>query len=207
MPVDQFTVGELFAVLGTNPCGLCHQCQIGRSTICTGSHTPIGIGCDGGFAEFVKVRFENVVRVPSGVSAKAACAATDALLTPYHGIKTVAKLCEGERVVVIGLGGVGMNAFLISKLLGGRVYVTDIKAEALEIASCSGATLALPSEDLESDLKSTLITLVIDCVGRRSTFDLAQRIVSPGGRILLLGLQRQALKGQVPQTWERKLNC
>lgn len=34
---------------------------------------------------------------------------------------------------------------------------------------------------------------MIDCVGKQVTFDLAQRVVSPGGRVLLLGLQDESL--------------
>lgn len=71
--------------------------------------------------------FTNAVKVPEGVSAASASACTDALLTPYHGIKTTASLQPGENVVVIGLGGVGMNALAISKLLGAQVYATDVK--------------------------------------------------------------------------------
>lgn len=140
------TTGALYAVLGTNPCGACALCTAGRDNICVGTKEDFGLGRDGGefpfffppkfradggakqgFAEYVTASISNVIKVPEGVTAAQASAATDALLTPYHGIKTLAKLQPHENVVVVGLGGVGLNAFKIAKIFGSQVYATDVK--------------------------------------------------------------------------------
>jgi Alanine dehydrogenase/PNT, C-terminal domain len=59
-----------------------------------------------------------------------AAVATDAALTPYHALKTIAGLKAGETVVVIGLGRLGLNAVAIAKLLGASVYGADFKVIA-----------------------------------------------------------------------------
>lgn len=60
--------------------------------------------------------------------------------------------------------------------------------KALDTALSLGADLALPSDQLEKALAATSVKLVVDCVGSQATFDLAQRIAAPGGRIVLIGL-------------------
>lgn len=169
------------------------------------------------------------MKVPEGVTAAQASACTDALLTPYHGVNTISNLQPEENVVVVGLGGVGLNAFKIAKLFGAKVFATDLKVRtpshsssfrrtsrllrlflqpsALEAALAAGATAALPSGDLEHLLSapdSPPIALVIDCVGSASTFSLAQRLVAPGGRVLL-GLHDPALQWDVARNIEREV--
>lgn len=72
----------------------------------------------------------------------------------------------------------------------------SFQKEALDTALTLGATVALPGSDLEKELvdkpQNEPIGLVIDCVGVQTTFDLAQRLASPGGRIVVIGLQNIA---------------
>lgn len=176
--------------------------------MCLATKAAIRLGTDGGFAEYVVLDHGNLVKVPEGVTPAQASACTDALLTPYHGIESIAKLQPNENVVVVGLGVVGLNAFKIAKLFGAKVFATDLKVSALEAAVAAGATAALSSADLENLLSATgapPISLVIDCVGIPSTFFLSQRLSGRGGRVLLLGLQDPALRWDVAQNLVREV--
>jgi D-arabinose 1-dehydrogenase-like Zn-dependent alcohol dehydrogenase len=46
---------QLYAVLGINPCTKCDECREGWHELCSGDKKNIGLGRDGGFAEFVAV--------------------------------------------------------------------------------------------------------------------------------------------------------
>lgn len=84
-----------------------------------------------------------------------------------------------------------------------------LQPEALKSALAAGATAALPSADLTALLaqpSSPSIALAVDCVGLPSTFTLAQQLVGPGGRVLLLGLGSPTLAWQVQTNLLREVS-
>jgi len=203
VPAGKFTEGDLYSVIGTNPCfnaTKCVECATGGDNVCGFTQDRIGLGRDGGWSEYMSVPFETLVKVPAGVSAKVAAVATDALLTPYHGIAGVIGLKKSQNVLVIGLGGVGMNALAIAKHFGGKMYATDVKPEALKAAMELGIEAALPKAEIVALLTAPgapRIDVAIDAVGIQSTFTLAQTLVGRRGRVLLLGLMEPNLTWHV----------
>ncbi|KAL8277209.1 hypothetical protein RQP46_010382 [Phenoliferia psychrophenolica] len=134
VPIPEPKEGEV--LLRVQAAGLCHSDLHVLHGVYRG--TPMG-DLSVRFAEFVTAPAENVVLVPEGVSPAQASACTDALLTPYHGIREIANVKSHENVVVIGLGGVGMNALKIAKLFGNEVFASDVK----RIAAPGGRVLLL----------------------------------------------------------------
>ncbi|KAL8277448.1 hypothetical protein RQP46_010170 [Phenoliferia psychrophenolica] len=207
--VAGFTPGDRFALVGINPCHSCATCLAGRDNICIGDKFNFGMGRDGGFTEFVLAPAANLVAVPDGVTSAQASICTDAISTPYHAITSMAKVQAHENVVIIGLGGVGMNCFKVAKMHANQVFVSELKQEALDAASAAGATAALPATDLEALLSrpsAPRIDVVIDCVGVPATFQLAQRLAASGGRIVLLGLGSMRLEWNVVENALREVN-
>ncbi len=102
-------MGQAVALYGPNSCGDCRFCRTGQENLCP-SGPALGLGIDGAYAEFVRCRARSAIPIPDGVPFEQAAVATDAVLTPYHALKSVAALRPGEIAVVIGLGGLGMNA-------------------------------------------------------------------------------------------------
>ncbi len=187
--VTEPAVGQLVALYGPNACGDCRFCRAGDENLCIVGPA-LGLGADGSYAEFVRCRARSAIPVPRGVGAASAAVATDAVLTPYHALATVAALRPGESAVIIGLGGLGMNAVQIARLLGATVVAVDIAAEKLVQARTAGAHETLDSRDdaAVAALAARLPDLVADFVGIDATVTLAQRLVRPGGRVVLVGL-------------------
>lgn len=184
-----FKKGALYAVHGPNPCGNCAYCRTGRDNLCDSpSRAYIGLGADGGYSEFIKVPARNIFEVPAGVSPEVAAVATDAVLTPWHAFKTLANINQGDTVVVIGLGGLGMNGVQIARALGAHVIASDVRESCLEVAQQLGANEVFHSKELEEKLKGHKIDVVGDFVGRESTFKQAQVLVRPGGIVAVVGL-------------------
>ncbi|KYG68014.1 alcohol dehydrogenase [Bdellovibrio bacteriovorus] len=182
-------VGGLYAVHGPNPCGDCTYCRTGHDNLCNGpGRTFVGLGQDGAYADYLVVPARNVVEVPKGVSPEVAAVATDAVLTPYHAIKTLGEVQTNSKVLVIGLGGLGINGVQVAVALGAKVTATDLRESSLELAKKFGANETVNSKEIDKKIKPASFDVVIDFVGRDSTFTQAQTFVRPGGTIVLVGL-------------------
>jgi len=185
---DTLKKGALYAVHGPNPCGNCLYCRSGRDNLCDSpTRAYIGLGADGGYAEFIKVPARNIVEVPQGVSAEVAAVATDAVLTPWHAFR-LANVRQGDTVLAIGLGGLGMNGMQIAHALGAHVIACDMRESSLDMARQLGADEVFHSKELEEKLKGRKVDIVGDFVGRESTFKQAQTLVRPGGTVCAVGL-------------------
>jgi propanol-preferring alcohol dehydrogenase len=138
-------VGAAYLVYGPVGCGRCKACSRGQDTYCENAaempYLGMGLGRDGGMAEYMVVPVRNLV--PLGdADPVAAAPLSDAALTPYHAIKTALPHLNGggKFALVIGLGGLGQMAVQILKALtGATVIATDMKEEAMAKAAASGA--------------------------------------------------------------------
>jgi len=181
--------GQMVAVFGPNSCGDCRFCRRNEENLCP--HGPsVGLRADGTYAEFVRCRARNAIPVPEGVTPAQAAVATDAVLTPYHALRGVARVQAGETVVVIGLGGLGMNGVEIARLLGAFVIAVDLQPEKLTYALAHGAHEVVDGRDPAAvqALAAREPDVVADFVGVEETLRTAQQIVRPGGRVQLVGL-------------------
>jgi 6-hydroxycyclohex-1-ene-1-carbonyl-CoA dehydrogenase len=137
------------------PCGECDLCRNGRGNICQNQLMP-GNDFDGGFASHIKVPFKFLCPVPDSVlkthSLEQLAVIADAVTTPYQVIKK-SGLKTDDFAVVIGVGGVGIYAALITKILGAKVLAIDVDDQKLQIAQENGVDAVLNVKDL--DIKAT----------------------------------------------------
>jgi propanol-preferring alcohol dehydrogenase len=125
--------GDQVVVTGGWGDGTCRLCQAGDAQICSHGKWP-GFSFYGGYAEFLPVPYEYLIRVDKKYNLKAEELAplTDAGLTPYRGIKKLrnAGALGPDRVLaVIGIGGLGAYATQYAKLLSsGATVVGSVEA-------------------------------------------------------------------------------
>ena len=146
--VQTLSVGDRVMVPFNIFCGTCWFCARGLFSNCHNvnpnatavggiygySHTTGGY--DGGQAERVRVPFADVgpSLIPEWLDAEDALLMTDALSTGYFGAQ-LASICEGDTVVVLGAGPVGLFAAKSAWFMGaGRVIVVDQLEHRLEMA-------------------------------------------------------------------------
>ncbi|KAJ5783078.1 hypothetical protein N7457_004852 [Penicillium paradoxum] len=191
----RFKLGDRIALLSVPGCGLstCTECSRDLAQLCPdGMHH--GIGQDGFYAEYVAIDVRSAIPLPDGVEPAVAAVATDAVTTAYHGITRRAEVKKEETVFLFGLGGLGFNALQIVRSIGARVIVSDIRQEKLDAA----LELGVPSEDIVPVGKSVQefvkehglqgkIDTILEFVGGPQTFQDAQEIVRPAGKILCVG--------------------
>lgn len=118
-------------------CGRCEQCLSGNENLCP-ELTWTGVMQDGGYQEFVLAKADYVVPLPDSLDFTEAAPLMCAGLTVYSGLRH-ARFEPGDKVAVIGLGGLGHLAVLYARAMGGRVAVlstgADKETEARELGA------------------------------------------------------------------------
>ena len=122
--VRSVTVGERGLVYFYVGCKDCEMCRTGRENICF-SIKRLGFELPGGFAEFVKLPAYNFCPVDEPISYPEMGILPDAVATSYHALKTMAGMKVGEDVMIMGVGGLGIHAVQIAKLMGAKVFAID----------------------------------------------------------------------------------
>ncbi len=154
---------ERVTVAPTVPCGVCHYCREGHSTVCR-NVMDIGSSCDGGFTEYLlvppaAVRSAAVNKVPKGVSS-AAAALTEPLACCLNAQQMLA-VTAGDSVLVIGCGPIGcLNAMLARALGAGRIIMADIDDRRLQMAEVARADAYVNSSEI--DLKERVLAKTSD---------------------------------------------
>lgn len=145
-----------------------------------------GLVADGGFGHTVIGKVEQLVRIPESVSYAQAAAGTDAGQTSRHALR-VGGVQEGSRVGIIGLGGLGLTGARISVLLGAEVYAAEVNEDVWPLALERGVKKCV--RDVE-ELAEFELDIIVDFAGFGTTTVGAIRAISPGGRIVQVGLGR-----------------
>jgi D-arabinose 1-dehydrogenase-like Zn-dependent alcohol dehydrogenase len=185
-------------------CGSCAPCRSGHPMSCASIQAP-GLHIDGAFAEAIRVPSDCLVRVPEGASLAAAAVATDCVATPYHALKCRGGMKGGERVAVIGVGGLGGQTTRLAKVLGAsQVVAVDVSSAALERAGRFGASdtvLAVPGEDPAPrihELTGGGVDLAVECVGSPDTIAQSANALGRGGTLVIVGVCMQPPRIDLP---------
>ena len=138
-----------------------------RVGVCpSGVAAPAGVFNDGGFADQHRCPEADLARVPDGLSWALAAAATDAGMTSYHAIIKRGRASAGQKVGVIGYGGLGQIAARAAMLAGAEVHVAEPKDEVWELARAAGVAGVVADA---ADWAGQSFDLVVDFAGFGTT--------------------------------------
>ena len=173
-------------------CGTCKYCLSGRTNLCR-NLVRVGFERDGSHEEYCVIPAANAFKVANWVPFDQMTSITDAVGCIYNAIKNRAKVQPGHRVLILGTGGLGMNAIQIAKIFGAEVYATSRQKEKLDISLEMGADAAVNTK--EQNLYDEIVRLtngemcdvVIDNIGIKSSINESLRLVCPGGRVIVAG--------------------
>ncbi|MGP6087122.1 alcohol dehydrogenase catalytic domain-containing protein [Antarctobacter jejuensis] len=204
--VTDLKEGDRVVVTLIRACGTCPNCAGGKPTICIGDRTtdavltrpdgtPVASAmfC-GAFAERVVVDQSQVVVMPEDMPAEAVCLLACGVITGIGAVINAGKMRPGDDVVVIGAGGVGLNAIQGARIGGARrIVAVDMSEEKLDIAREFGATDGvLASEEAPwktaMDLMGRGADVVAVTVGAIPAYEQAMRYVGWGGRMVMVGM-------------------
>jgi len=203
--VREFQPGDRLAVMHHIPCGDCFycrsktyaQCDTYKKVGCTAGFEPSG----GGFAEYIRVMDwivqRGTVRIPEQVAFEQACF-VEPVNTCLKGIERLV-IQEGETILVIGQGPIGILLSVLARRAGAKVVTTDLYPQRLTMAKAFGLDNSFDA--LRSDTVKTVRELTkqrgadaaILAVGVNGLIRTAIEAVRPGGRVLLFA---QTVRGE-----------
>lgn len=144
-----------------------------------------GVSRDGAYADYIIVSAEKLVRLPDGMDWAQAAAATDAGVTSYTGVVVFGAIKPGDRVGIVGLGGLGMTGARIAVVTGATVFGVEPRESLWDDARAAGVTTVVADV---SELAGLDLDVVVDFAGFSTTTAGAIRAVKPHGRVVLVGL-------------------
>ncbi len=172
-------------------CGKCFHCRHGQSHLCPVGDL-MGRERNGGFAQFVAVRPENVYALPDGIDLTAA-PMMQVLTTCLHASE-MARIEPGETVVITGLGVTGQMHVQLAKAAGaGTVIGISRNPPKRDLALKLGADLAVTHGEEADDAVLSATNgrgadVIIESVGALSVLGEAMDLARIGGRIVPFGI-------------------
>jgi len=188
--VKSFKPGDEVMSVHTAPCHKCPYCALRLYNLCDNiMHTKIL----GAFAEYIiipqHIVMQNVLYKPPQLSF-AEAAFLEPLACVVHGMRGL-NIKEGDSVLIIGTGPIGLLHLLLAKLKGARVMITGLELERLETARHLGAdAITLPSllvENIETATAGLGFDYVFECTGQLAVWENAVNYVRRGGTVILFG--------------------
>lgn len=190
--VSGFKEGDKVLLPAVLTCGQCEYCRTGRENICL-SMVMFGNNIDGAYAEYVIAPAKDTFHLPEEIPLQEGSIIADAISTPFHAIKNRAQVKPGDKVVVLGCGGVGINVVQVAAAVGGSVIAVDISTEKLEWAKKLGADVTInPKEDENWARTVKKMTgggadVAVEAIGNPTTIETAFNTLKTGGRLVVLG--------------------
>lgn len=179
-------------VITCNPyfnCGGCYACKRGIVNACYDNQT-MGVQRDGSFQEYITMPVERLID-GKGLSAKEL-----ALIEPFsiscHALSR-AEVKEGDNLLIMGAGPIGLFAMIKAKAMGARVMIADMLESRLNLAREYGADMIVnvKEKDLhESALEFTNgngFDVCVEACGAPETFLSCIDEASHGANIILIG--------------------
>lgn len=190
--VDGISIGARVFVSPGISCWNCEYCLAGRDNMCRSYHL-LGAKTHGGYAEYVKVPFRNVLSIPDNLTFEQAAAFPLVSVTASHMLFALAGLQHGETVLVMGAGsGIGMMAVQMAKLAGARVLTTVGSDDKIPKAVILGADAVINHTKEKIAERVRLLTegrgvdVVVEHIGPE-VWDSCVESLSKGGRLITCG--------------------
>lgn len=183
--------GDRVAVKPTYSCKECSTCKAGYFHVCKNIGL-FGIDQDGGFAEFVKVPIENVIKVSDQVNYEE-IAITEPLAVALHSIRR-SRFRIGDRVIILGGGPIGLLIGLLLKLAGASlIIISEVNPFRIKIIKEMGL---IPVNPLKDDLSSIVkektagdgFDILFEAAGVLATSKQMVEFTKIRGQIVIVGL-------------------
>ncbi|MHB1018432.1 MAG: alcohol dehydrogenase catalytic domain-containing protein [Coriobacteriia bacterium] len=158
-----------------------------RVGIPSGPPENVGYWRDGAYAEKIAVPSAVVVKIPDEVDFIKAAAGTDGGNVAHHAVVTVGEVKPGQKVGIIGIGGLGQIGARIAVLKGAEVYAAEVKEDVWPLAESIGVKRVV--KDIR-ELADVGLELIVDFAGFGTTTAGAIEAVGNYGRVVQVGMGR-----------------
>jgi L-iditol 2-dehydrogenase len=184
-----WNIGERVVVANSAPCGECFHCRQHQENLCENL-----IFLNGAYAESIVVPArlvqKNLLRLKPQTNFRDA-ALVEPLACVVQGVEDTG-LTQGQRVLVLGAGPIGLMFLVLAKHLGCEVTVAGRRAPRMEAARRLGANVIDISDGYGlvakvREASKTAYDVVIEAVGRPETWESSVHLVRKGGKVNFFG--------------------
>jgi 2-desacetyl-2-hydroxyethyl bacteriochlorophyllide A dehydrogenase len=186
--------GQRVVMAAGRPCLACSSCAGGRTDACRAVQI-MGFSFDGAWAEFVVVPYAALTLVPDSVPIEQAAILADAVSTPYAALLERAQVRPAEAVGIWGVGGLGIHAVKLARLLGAApIVVLDPRESARDRGLRAGADVAIDPTTADAVAKVRAVTggdgldVALDVVGAVAVLQQAEQCLGSAGRLVMVGM-------------------
>lgn len=189
--VKGIVAGQHVAVDPNISCGTCYYCRRGLVHLCANLRA-LGVDLDGGMGEYCLVPGLQAYVLPKGVSGEAS-AFIEPVSCAIHGIDR-ANISTGDTVVIVGGGTIGLIMLQLARLAGAsKVVVIEPLEKKRQIATELDADVVLDPTATDTtsaimDITGVGADVVIECVGKPKTSQLALEMARRGGTVEFFGV-------------------
>lgn len=198
--VAGWQVGDRVLLAGGRNCETCDNCVRGLREACLAFEI-MGFNFDGAWAQYVEQTSAALASVPDAIPLERACVLADAVATPYAALTERAGLKPGQSVGLWGIGGLGVHAVQIARLIGAApIVAVDPQQAARERALRLGADVALDptSQDVVAEIGRLTagrgLDVAVDLVGANTVLQQAAACVGRFGRTVMVGLSLDTIE-------------
>ncbi len=154
--------------------------------------TTMGFDYDGGWAEYVVTKAELVAKIPDSLAFEQAAIIPDAVSTPWAAITSTGHVVAGEKVAVFGVGGLGIHAVQLLKIIGASVIAIDPREDARANALARGADFAFAPDDAQLK-KHRGLNAAFDFAGVSPVRKQALSMLGEQGRLVIVGIANEPI--------------
>lgn len=199
--VTNVKVGDHVVLSTLGNCGACQYCDAGQPTMCrstfgerpqpfTWRDQPAYAFANASvFSERTVVKANQAVPIPTDVPFETAALVGCGVLTGIGAVLHRARVPEGASVLVIGVGGIGLNVIQGAALAGaGRIIAVDTNPAKRDIAMLFGATDFVESTDAVRGVAKNGVDFAFECVGHVALIRAAIELLDWAGTCVMLGV-------------------
>jgi uncharacterized zinc-type alcohol dehydrogenase-like protein len=194
--VQTFKTGDLVGVgCMVDSCRTCRSCRDGLEQYCevgftgtyNGPEQGTGANTYGGYSDTIVVDESFVLRVPDGLDPAAVAPLLCAGITTYSPLRRW-RVQAGQKVGVVGLGGLGHMAVKLARAMGAHVVLFTTSPNKREDALALGAHEVVVSKDREAmKAHRNSFDFILDTVAAPHDLDTYLVLLARDGAMVLVG--------------------
>ncbi|KXS20466.1 GroES-like protein [Gonapodya prolifera JEL478] len=217
--VTRFQPGDHVIALFTANCGTCEPCQTGRPACCNGHSTRetgkhfdnttrikdaetgegiLSMSTVSLYSEYTVIPQEQLLPVKKSIPLNRASLVGCAVMTGVGAVVNTAKATVGTTVVVVGCGGVGLNAIQGARIAGcDQIIGIDLLQNKLDFAKQFGATHVINGKEVADTIAEVHkicpggVDYVLDCIGNAKVLEQGFMMIKGGGTVVAVGIAPQ----------------
>ncbi len=191
---EDLAEGDRVVVIPGNPCGECYYCLANKPAKCLNVTEFVGGGIDGAYAEYLAMRSDMILPLPDEISFDEAAMVEPGAVANH--VSKMAKVKEGEQILIAGCGIIGLLTAVMCRNRGAsEIVMTDVNQYRLDTALKMGiADKVLNATDSDYVEKANAMTEMnlgfwkyIDCVGNARALKTNIGVVRAEGEIIMAG--------------------